>query len=69
MIDNIMFGESEQLIEDDNSLKSLYERMMQGFDGRGIAMSFELNEDGYYPILYAPGYKDMGVGDIVAQSK
>ena len=56
-------------MKDNNSISSLYDKMMQGFDGHVISVSSELNKDGNYPMLYAPGYEDMGVGDIVAQCK
>ena len=42
---------------------------MQEFDGEGFISTSELNEDGNYHMLYAPGYENMGVGDIVAQCK
>lgn len=66
---DIIFRESRKLMKDNNSISSLYDKMMQGFDGHVISVSSELNKDGNYPMLYAPGYEDMGVGDIVAQCK
>ena len=62
-------GELSQLSDVRNDIYSLYEKMMQGFDGTCISMASGLNEDGNYHMLYAPGYEDMGVGDIVAQCK
>ena len=62
-------GELSQLSDVRNDIHSLYEKMMQGFDGTCISMTSGLNEDGNYHMLYAPGYEDMGVGDIVAQCK
>lgn len=62
-------GGLNQLTEDRNDIHSLYDKMMQGFEGTGIVMTSELNEDGNYHMLYAPGYEDMGVGDIVAECK
>ena len=52
------------------NIQSLFNKMMQGFDRNGIAMTPKLNdEDGKYNMLYAPGYEDMGIGDVVAQCK
>lgn len=62
-------GKLSQLTEDRNDIHSLYDKMMQEFDGEGFISTSELNADGNYHMLYAPGYKDMGVGDIVAQCK
>lgn len=64
-----MAGESIQVKEDKNDIHTLYDKMMQDFDGKGFISTSELNQDGNYHMLYAPGYEDMGVGDIVAQCK
>ena len=66
---NEMGGESIQMKDDKNDIHTLYDKMMQGFDGKVFDATSELNEDGNYHMLYAPGYKEMGVGEIVAQCK
>ena len=64
-----MAGEPTQVKEDKNDIHSLYGTMMQGFDSKAFATTSELNEDCNFHMLYAPGYEDMGVADIVAQCK
>lgn len=63
-------GEESILLNGDaKSIQSLYDKVMEGFDGNSIVMTSEPMEDGFYHTLYAPGYDEIGVGDIVAQSK
>ena len=69
MSDIKVFGEAKQMFEDNSSIQSLYDKMMQGFNGKSIVLTPELNEDGICHTLYAPGYEDMGIGEIVAQYK
>lgn len=54
---------------DENCIHSIYKKMMQDFDDNDVSMISKTMEDGFYHSLYAPGYEDMGVGDIVAQNK
>ena len=54
---------------DVNSIKSLYDKVMEGYDAHGIVITSEPMEEGFYHTLYAPGYDENGVGEIVAQSK
>ena len=61
-----MAGEPTRVKENKNNIYSLYDKMMLVFDSKGFATTSELNEDGNYHILYAPGYGDMGIGDIAA---
>lgn len=63
-------GEESILLNGDiKSIQSLYDKVMEGFDGNSMAMTSELMEDGFYHTLYAPGYDEIGVGEIVAKSK
>lgn len=54
---------------DAKSIQSLYDKVMEGFDGNSITMTSEPMEDGFYHTLYAPGYDEIGVGEIVARCK
>ena len=60
----------EQLIlnEKEASIHTLYNKFMQGFDASQFPSTSDMNEEGDYNILYAPGYEEFGLGDIVAQS-
>lgn len=63
-------GEDSILLNGDaNNIKSLYDKMMVGFDAHSMVMTSEPMKDGFYHTLYAPGYDEIGIGEIVAQSK
>lgn len=47
----------------------MYNKVMQGFEEVSDVISSDPMVDGYYQMLYAPGYDVIGVGDIVAQCK
>ena len=66
---NEMGGESVQMKDDKNDIHSLYDKIMQGFNGKAFDTTSEVNEDGNYHVLYAPGYEEMGVAEVVAQCK
>ncbi len=61
--------ESILLNGDEKSIKSLYDKVMDGFDAHSMVITSETMEDGFYHTLYAPGYDEIGVGEIVAQCK
>ena len=58
---------SSQLIEDKSSIQFLYNKIMKGFEENRITSNLGVDENVNDHVLYAPGYEDMGVGDIVAQ--
>jgi hypothetical protein len=63
-------GEESILLNGDaKSIKALYDRVMEGFDAHSMVMASEPMEDEFYHTLYAPGYDENGVGEIVAQCK
>lgn len=63
-------GEKTMLVNGDaKSIKSLYDKVMEGFDAHSMAEISEPMVDGVYHTLYAPGYDEIGVGEIVAQCK
>ena len=63
-------GEESMLLDGDvKSIESLYNKVMEGFDAHSVVMTSESVEDGFYHTLYAPGYDEIGVGEIVAQCK
>lgn len=61
--------ESILLNGDAKSIQSLFNKVMEGFDVYNMVMNSEPMEDGFYHTLYAPGYDENGVGEIVAQCK
>ena len=61
--------ESILLNGDAKSIQSLYDKVMEGFDRNSMTMTSELMVDGSYHTLYAPGYDEFGVGEIVARCK
>jgi len=54
---------------DEKKIQILYDDIMQSFEGTSVALTSDLMVDGYYQMLYAPGYEEIGVGEIVAQCK
>lgn len=69
MSDILMHQIDTNVVEEKNIIKSLYDKVMQDFNGIDIAVNSNLMENGYYQELYAPGYDVIGIGDIVAQCK
>lgn len=61
--------ESILLSGDVKYIKSLYNRIMEGYDMQSMEMPSESIEEGFYHTLYAPGYDENGIGEIVAQCK
>lgn len=54
---------------EENSIQSMYDKVMHGFEGVGGVFSSDPLIDGYFQMLYAPGYEEIGVGEIVAKCK
>lgn len=54
---------------DAKRIQSLYDKVMEGFDRNSMTMTSEPMVDGTYHTLYAPGYDEFGVGEIVARCK
>lgn len=50
-------------------MESMYKNVMQDFDPNHFSKSSDTLEDGLYYVLYAQGYDNMGIGDIVAELK
>ena len=68
-MNNIKVPNSKLVIKDNESIHSLYDKMMKGFDSKDYAITSELDGKSNYHVLYAPGNNYMGVGDIVAKCK
>lgn len=60
--------ETNRASRDANDIAKLYESMMKGY-AEDRADSFPLlKEDGYFTVLYAPGYENNGVAELSAES-
>ncbi len=54
-------GEESILLNGDaKNIQTLYDKVMEVFDGNCITMTSEPIEDGFYQTLYAPGYDEIG---------
>lgn len=69
IMNNTKKSDSLQLVNVENDITLMYNKVMQGFEGISDVMSSDQMIDGYYQMLYAPGYDVIGVGGIVAQCK
>lgn len=55
-------------INNNQSIQSMYDKVMQGFVEDGVEIVFNNNELNCESALYAPGYEQIGVSDVVAKS-
>lgn len=53
----------------ENSIDTLYNKVMQGYSGGVMDIATDVMKDGNYRVLYAPGYEEIGIADVVAQCK
>lgn len=52
---------------ENRDIQSLYDKMMDGYSIEGVFPPSISSEDGYYHKLYAPGYEENGVAEVVAK--
>jgi len=58
-----------ELKNDDNqSIQSLYDKVMQGYVENDVEIVLNSQELNCESALYAPGYEQIGVSDVVAKS-
>lgn len=62
-------SEEIKAFKEEENIQTLYNKVMQGFAGGVVDMAYDMSEEGYYHILNAPGYDEIGISEIVAQCK
>lgn len=61
--------DSSYQLREDNDIQILYNRVMNGYSDSFPNISSAFIDDSNSNLLYAPGYEEMGIGDVVAQCK
>lgn len=61
------FSETLKTMYENSDIQSLYDKMMEGYSKEGFFPLSTGSEDGYYHKLYAPGYEENGVAEVVAK--
>ena len=54
-------------MRENSDIQSLYNKIMEGYSGENTDYSSAREVDGYYHKLYAPGYEENGVAEVVAK--
>ena len=62
-------SEDIKAFKEEDNIQILYNKVMKGFASGGVDMAYDISEEGYYHILNAPGYDEIGISEIVAQCK
>lgn len=55
-------------INNNQSIQSLYDKVMQGYVENDVEIILNSKEINCESALYAPGYEQIGVSDVVAKS-
>lgn len=65
-MNNNSFSDSLKSLHEKNDIPSLYDTIMNGYPKESTDFPLVGAEDGYYQKLYAPGYEENGVAEVVA---
>ena len=61
------FSETLQSMRENSDIQSLYNKIMERYSEDNSDYSSAREVDGYYHKLYAPGYEENGVAEVVAK--